>query len=274
MNHRKFDHGLALRLHSEGWKPSEIAAALGVSDSGVRRVVVPGVREGMNLNTHRYQWKGVCPDCGHKGTLRTYQWIDSAGYRVVQPKGVSADDMRAAGHRRELRSARCEPCQDTLHAQRVFDRTVTDEFDTWRELWCNSCAQWKHEDLSPAPPAARPHRRRGIYCSTCSSRKRRSYRDRHRVPCENGCGRLVEGKGRPNWNHGRQLDPDRPYLCIHCWHVVGRPSRSLPTSDMSGNDTGAPGATHTPQPASGVTPPPDGQASEATRPVPKLRLVS
>ncbi len=81
-----------------------------------------------------------------------------------------------------------------------------------REPYCSTrcCREW-HGNHDRTEPTADPSLIRTAPRKFYGTPERRAYREKHKVPCEDGCGKLVEGRGR-----ARHPDPDRPYLCHAC----------------------------------------------------------
>jgi hypothetical protein len=73
-----------------------------------------------------------------------------------------------------------------------------------------TCARAWHAIPDPTPLGAPPTQPVQKYFGAT---ERRKYRIENRVPCEGGCGKLVEGKGRGTKPGS---DRNRPYMCIGC----------------------------------------------------------
>lgn len=184
---RKFDHDEARRLHAEeglGW--AEIGRRLGVHPASVMRVCDPRTRERMRLAGLRHAYV-PCTVCGEP----------------------------CSRYRQQGDYPRCQRCAGADRQTRFR----LDELGQVAAVRCQACRRW----LDPGLFQRNRTDSRGIHeqCRECGTRARRAYRQAGRVPCE-GCGTLVEGKGRSNARADRRtggrivLDPGRPYLCRSC----------------------------------------------------------
>jgi hypothetical protein len=150
---RKFDWDAAKRMRKSGMTYPAIAEHFGVSVTAIARVCDSRYRSRMDAAAAAYQRRGVCVDCGTR--------ISSNVSRPVY---------------------RCKPCSALHRATNVRDT----------ELRCVTCKEWKPDNDYPYSRSARPtHRGRHKTCRTCLTGLRRDYRDKHKVPCANGCGTLV-----------------------------------------------------------------------------------
>jgi hypothetical protein len=81
-------------------------------------------------------------------------------------------------------SERCKRCAGLHRATTVRDAT----------LLCVTCKQWLRDKDFPCNRNKNGARRgRHKQCRACSTIARRQHREREKVPCANGCGRLVSG---------------------------------------------------------------------------------
>lgn len=102
------------------------------------------------------------------------------------------------------RSSRCMECSSR-------SRITTVRPDT---IHCGRCERWLPDDAFRHSEKNTPsHRYRNRRCRECETQARKEYRDRNKVPCDGGCGIMVEGKGR-----SRRGAPGRPFLCRNCWN--------------------------------------------------------
>jgi hypothetical protein len=119
---------------------------------------------------------GICVDCGKEGVALYHRGPDGP---------------------------RCRVCASLLKADSV-------RADTLR---CVTCRRWLPDSDFPRDRRSRKARRhRHKQCRECNTVARRAYREKHKVACEGGCGRMVEGGGRAH-----RGDPERPYICRQCW---------------------------------------------------------
>lgn len=137
----------------------------------------------------------------------------NAVYRVVDPerrirmdatvkKWIMSGVCQDCGEKGISRYApRCKNCSSHLRITSVRAGTLS----------CSTCQLWLPDtDFGLSTNFSHRRNRRPI-CRKCESAKRRAYRERNKVLCQGGCGKLVEGKGR-TWKN----NPDRPYLCLSC----------------------------------------------------------
>lgn len=154
---RKFDWDAARRRYADGETVSAIAASYGVSYAAVDRVVNPETAERMRRNNLEYAERHRAPCVEGCGRLVSHT---AARYN----------------------SGRCLPCATALRATAVRDG----------ELRCPSCETWKPDEDFPMNRAGRKlHRGRHQVCRACLTIQRREYRNRNKVPCADGCGRMV-----------------------------------------------------------------------------------
>jgi hypothetical protein len=161
---RKFPHEEARRLRASGLTYVEIARHFGVSDTAVMLACDPVQRRRYYERSREYLMGGTCIDCGGRCTLK---------------------------------GQRCRSCYTRLKVESAPSVRPT-------TLRCAVCRQWKSDsEFSPESLRPNPARRgrRGL-CRSCDTAARRRYRERHKVPCRGGCGRMVEGKGRASRSTG------------------------------------------------------------------------
>jgi hypothetical protein len=139
---RRFDWDEAAKLRSEGWSYERIAKQLGVSASGVQRVLVPGLAEKMLAHCAAWQsankpWRGVCPGCGGPAS---------------NARGDRARCCLACASKRRATSVRA----DTLR--------------------CSTCRRWLSDDHFPRQAACIRRRGRHRQCRSCGAIVKRDYR--------------------------------------------------------------------------------------------------
>lgn len=167
---RLFDYDEAKRLRADGLTYQAIADRFGVSNSAVALAVNDAAREIANERANAWQRRGVCIDCGGQCT-------------------------RTAG----TPAHRCKTCAALAKATSVRED----------ELQCMKCREWKPDAGFPSNRAESGVRRgRHDQCRPCLTEAKREWRERTRVPCSYGCGRLVEGKNRRT--------PGKPPACFYC----------------------------------------------------------
>lgn len=164
----RFDHDVARARRAAGETYASIARDLGVSPTAVAYACDPVQRERSAKRLAEWVRSGSCPDCGAPCTNR---------------KGT-----------------RCQACATAARATSVRDG----------ELYCSACDTWKPDDAFPHSRAERVRVRRGRHtmCRACLTEQKRDWRARNKVPCSHGCGRMVDGKNRPN--------PNKPPECHSC----------------------------------------------------------
>jgi len=151
---RKFDWDEARRRRAAGETYPDIARSLGVSIAAVRFAVNDDERERAAQRVKEWQRSGTCIDCGQPCS-RTFR----------------------------RKEHRCNACAGKARITNVRDG----------ELRCATCETWKPDDDFPRSSHVRCIVRRGRHrvCRMCSTKLRREYRERHKVPCSGGCGRMV-----------------------------------------------------------------------------------
>lgn len=151
---RKFDHDEARRRYANGESVRRLAERYGVSTTRIYQIVNPAAGERAAEQSSRWMANGTCRDCGGRASRHSVN-----------------------------ETHRCRACADK--ANRI---TVRDT-----ELQCVTCREWKPDETFPFAhnrnTQARRHRHRA--CRACCTIARRTYRDRNKVPCAAGCGRLV-----------------------------------------------------------------------------------
>lgn len=153
---RKFDWEEARRLYADGVSQYEIGRMLGVSQAAVSRVVVPGQME--------------------KSNARAAAW-SRAQVPCIEGCGRTCTRIAAKYH-----SGRCVQCSAIRLATTARDG----------ELQCHTCKEWKPDESFPHNRTEKYGRRgRHTNCRLCATVSRREYRNRNKVPCADGCGRLV-----------------------------------------------------------------------------------
>lgn len=167
---RRFDYEEAQRLRASGLSYKAIGERLGVSDTAIYWACNPKQRARSFVITREWQRRGTCIECG-------------------------AQCSRTGGQPLH----RCRRCSDKARVTTVRDT----------EMECVTCKQWKPDDAFPLG-RRRDQARRGRHrqCRVCLTVAKRKWRERTRVPCSHGCGRMVEGKNRRK--------PDKPHECVPC----------------------------------------------------------
>jgi len=166
---RKFDHEEARRRHAAGETFKQIAETLGVSHGAISYAVTPGAAGRMTARTSSWQKGGICPECG----------------------GPCSRNRSVSAHR----------CMACAAKARITTVRAT-------ELYCGDCKSWLPDNSFPRNRSETHRRGRHDVCRSCTTIRKRDYRERHKVPCSHGCGRMVESKGRRY--------PDRPPECHPC----------------------------------------------------------
>jgi hypothetical protein len=196
---RKFDHEEAARRIAAGETRAALAREYGVSASAITLAVdrlAPAVREEQNEQQRRSRTT-TCDVCG------------GPAMKLVGSKLAHNHDGRNL-------CGTCRPKERRENVRVSAGGTVT-------AVRCQTCREW-------CPPSAfqrgwryRDLREGGFHnqCRACGTVARRAYRNRNKVSCEGGCGRMVEGKGRATTSTTKKgrapKDVDRPYLCKPCW---------------------------------------------------------
>lgn len=166
---RKFDWDEARARREAGESYAAIARALGVSATAIRFACDPGEYARARRGNALFQRSGVCVDCGG---------------------ACSRNCSRPV--------SRCGRC-----AALALVTSVRPD-----ALQCVGCREWKPDDAFPSN-RAEPHRRnRHGQCRACQTRNKRAYRERTRVPCSTGCGRMV--------NTADRADKTKPLFCHPC----------------------------------------------------------
>lgn len=145
---RKFDWDEALVLRASGLSWQSVAERCGVSETAVRRILVPGEAERMEAYRANYQREkrphaGVCPDCGGESSQGRYR-----------------------------KGSRCRAC-DTRH------KCKSARDDTLR---CSTCRLWLPDDQFPNQQAHVGKSRRGRHavCRPCQNVARQLNREANR----------------------------------------------------------------------------------------------
>jgi hypothetical protein len=153
---RKFDWDEASRLYNQGVSLVEIGRRLGVSYTAVRRIVVPGVKE--VHDAHALARSAAPVPC-------------------IEGCGRTCTKIAAIYH-----SGRCVECAAIRQATTAREG----------ELQCYVCREWKPDEDFPHNKSEKFGRRqRHTVCRPCGTIARREYRNRNKVPCADGCGRMV-----------------------------------------------------------------------------------
>ena len=157
---RRFDWDAARSLYVQGVPIKGIAALMGVSDTAIRRVVIPGQRE--IVNRRASAWASA--------------WA-SAPVPCVEGCGRSCSRIGA-----KYGGGRCTECA-------IVHRSTTARPG---ELQCAVCREWKDDEAFPFNRHDKIGRRgRHGTCRPCLTIARREYREKRKVPCAGGCGRRV-----------------------------------------------------------------------------------
>lgn len=184
---RKFDHADAKRRYESGEKAIDLAREYGVDVNAIRTAVIPGEYEKQLMNVAKHR-AAVCEECG--------------GYACALVGG-----KRTHNHDGRIL---CQTCRNRTRRTNVsvVDGEVV-------ALKCTTCNEWWEPEMFARGARYRDLREGGYatQCRPCATAARTAYRERNKVPCEGGCGRMVECSGR---NPG--VNPDRPPLCAACWH--------------------------------------------------------
>ena len=152
---RKFDWDQAKRMRDSGMTIADIAAALGVSYGGVRRVVDPHYRAMLDVSAAEYQrthWRRKRMDQCKCGAEKT-----------------KSANMCAACHRDK------------------FDVDVGPS----GTLRCHLCDRFLPTEVFPTDNRKPLRGFRRTICRSCDSRRRKLNRERRKVPCASGCGAFV-----------------------------------------------------------------------------------
>lgn len=163
---RKFDHDEAIVRYAAGESPGSLAREYGVSEQAVRRVVVPGVRNQMDVRSRAWIMSGVCQDCGKTGIARQSPRCKDCA-ELARAPSVRADELLCSKCRRWLpddrfhkqkgkrpaRRGRKHYCKDCDHASR---RDYRDR----HKVPCSNCGQ-------PTSPAGDKTSRRSDGSQLC-----------------------------------------------------------------------------------------------------------
>jgi hypothetical protein len=194
---RKFDHDEARRRHAAGEGVAALARDYGVSYTAVQEVVDSAFRE-RAAERSRISQHTTCERCGAECLKETHR-------------------ARRSGVRRL--------CRRCIMRERRECVRVDEQTGKVLEVYCSTCKSWKPPDAFGRGSRYKDLREGGFHsgCRPCLTKMRQEYRERHKVACAGGCGRMVEGKGRPNTRTIRgkrikDIDPERPPLCSACWH--------------------------------------------------------
>jgi hypothetical protein len=140
---RQFDHDEARALKAEGWSYTELGKRFGVSDTAVRRVCDPKLRDDMNARSIEWMRQNARAEC--KG---------GCGKLVWAMKG---------------RSGYCARCT----ARRSTAADVRPD-----ALRCTKCREWKPDALFPKAGTWTSRRGRKSRCRACETARRRASRQR------------------------------------------------------------------------------------------------
>lgn len=139
---RSFDWDEARRLRATGKSWNELARHFNVSESAIRRVVIPGERE--RINTRVITWvrehrphEGVCPDCG----------------------GTAAQAKYRPG-------SLCRDCRSKRQTTTARETT----------LQCSCCRLWLPDESFPRKATANSRRQRHSICTPCGKVMKRDWR--------------------------------------------------------------------------------------------------
>lgn len=172
---RKFDYDEARRLRAQGMTYAEIGALLGVSGSAIHLACNDAARERNNANSARWTRENARRACS--GGCGRLVWTHMKGRTGYCPTCFA----------REIRAA--DSVRPTL-------------------LFCHYCEEWKPDEDFPRRRSLIARRGRAAGCRVCQTELKRDWRERNKVPCSHGCGRMVEGKSRRN--------NDKPFECHPC----------------------------------------------------------
>lgn len=164
---RKFDWDEARRLRAQGMTYTAIGAQFGVTPSAV---------------------VFACD-----GRALAMSKAAKAAYQQ-QHGNLSMYDTCACGERKAKRAKRCAKC---------FAATRATQIDERGNLWCSTCKRYRGPGCFPTDFGLMETRKgRGRQCTECGTKAKRAYRDARKVPCANGCGRMVR---QETAKHGRAL---------------------------------------------------------------------
>ena len=183
---RKFNHDYARQLRDLGYTYGEIARTFDVVPQAIAVALDHDVAKKV-ADRSKIHGRTACEGCGGP-TLKA-----DHPSRHVHDGRILCNTCRARARRTRIRFYR----------------------DGSYELHCKTCSRWLPPEAFGRGQRYPDIRDGGFHsqCRSCTSKARTDYRARHRVPCEGGCGRMVEGRGRSN---RVGADPNRPYLCRKC----------------------------------------------------------
>lgn len=193
---RRFNHDRARALHADGTSYRRIANQLGVSENSILFAVDVDARARAQKLSKASATR-TCEQC--------FGPAIRADHSIRRRHAIASgeDDGRTL----------CRVCRS--QAMRTGIRYSQEDGSV--TLWCGTCDAWKPADAFGRGRRYPDIRDGGFHamCLVCASHARSAYRARNKVPCEDGCGALVEGKGRGN---RVGADPARPHICLPCWH--------------------------------------------------------
>lgn len=145
---RRFDWDDARIGFANGETPKALANEYGVSETAVRRVVIPGEQEKDNLRKAQWQSSGVCADCGTSCTHPNHPSQGAFGVPL------------------------CEPCS----GRRRRTRFVATEWGLMAR--CFSCGEIKTLDNYPGGTRYKDVRPKGVHgcCRACQTEIKRRWR--------------------------------------------------------------------------------------------------
>lgn len=153
---RKFDHDECRRLFATGrWTKAALARKYGVTAWAITFAVDARARNRNSLAVAERQSSGICIDCGGRKSHQPY--------KKGQP------------------NLRCRACDAANKVTSVRDDG----------LKCFSCGEWKWDTEYPYDRTQNHRRDRHGTCRACHTKHRRAYREKRKVPCSHGCGRMV-----------------------------------------------------------------------------------
>lgn len=151
---RKFDHDLAIEMAEKGFTAGEIRRHLGnvVTTAAIERVINPEAKARMEERTRQFLMTGTCKKCG--------------GERTRYQSGRQRPD-----------SGLCRKCW----AQSRQTRFQLDVDENVISVRCTSCKEWFPPERFPKSKSGT----RGYHnlCTSCSTKMRTAYRNRHKEPC-------------------------------------------------------------------------------------------